>query len=43
MIEALWIVLALVALAMAALLAYWLITKFIPTMEGHNAPRRRKA
>jgi hypothetical protein len=36
MIEALWIVLALVALAMAALLAYWLITKFIPTMEGHK-------
>ncbi len=34
--QALWIVLALIALAMAAFLAYWLITQFLPTMEGHK-------
>jgi hypothetical protein len=36
MAEALWIVLALIALAMAAFLAYWLLAKFIPTMEDHK-------
>jgi len=36
MVEALWIVAALIALAIAALVAYWLVTQFIPTMEGHK-------
>jgi DNA-binding transcriptional regulator of glucitol operon len=36
MIEAFWIVLALIALAMAALLAYWLLTQFARTTEGHK-------
>jgi hypothetical protein len=31
--QALWIVLALIALAAAALLAYWLVTQFIPTLQ----------
>lgn len=34
--QALWIVLALAALATAAYLAYLLLAKFIPTMEGQN-------
>ncbi len=34
--QALWIVLALIALAMAAFLGYWLLTKVIPTMESHK-------
>jgi hypothetical protein len=38
MVEALWIVVALIALAVAALVAYWLITQFIPTMESHKKP-----
>jgi hypothetical protein len=33
--QALWIVLALISLAAAALLAYWLVTQFT-TMEGHK-------
>ena len=33
--QALWIVLALIALAAAGLLAYWLVTQFT-TMEGHK-------
>jgi hypothetical protein len=36
MVEALWIVVALVALAIAALVSYWLITQFMPTMEGQK-------
>ena len=36
MIEALWIVLALIALAIAALLAYWLVTQFTQTTESHK-------
>src|SRR5438045_4053174 len=32
--QALWIVLALIALAMAALLAYWLMTQFARTAES---------
>jgi hypothetical protein len=36
MVEALWVVAALIALAIAALVAYWLVTQFIPTMEGHK-------
>jgi citrate synthase len=36
MVETLWIVAALTALAIAALVAYWLVTQFIPTMEGHK-------
>jgi DNA-binding transcriptional regulator of glucitol operon len=36
MVEAFWILLALIALATAALLAYWLITQFIPMMEAHK-------
>jgi hypothetical protein len=39
--QALWIVLALIALAMAAFLGYWLLTKFIPTMEGHKTTLHR--
>jgi DNA-binding transcriptional regulator of glucitol operon len=34
--QAVWIVLALIALAMAALLAYWLMTQFARTAEGHK-------
>lgn len=34
--QALWIVLALVALATAAVLAYLLLTRFIPSMESQN-------
>jgi hypothetical protein len=34
--QALWIVLALIALGTAAVLAYLLLTRFIPTMEGQN-------
>ena len=34
-VQALWIVLALIALAAAGLLAYWLVTQFT-TMEGHK-------
>jgi hypothetical protein len=34
--QALWIVLALVALATAAVLAYLLLTRFIASMEGQN-------
>ncbi len=36
--QVLWIVLALIALAMAAFLAYWLITQFLPLLEGHKKP-----
>jgi citrate synthase len=36
MVEALWVVVALIALAIAAMVAYWLVTQFIPTMEGHK-------
>ncbi len=36
MVEALWIVAALIALAIAAMVAYWLVTQFILTMEGHK-------
>ena len=36
MVETLWIVAALTALAIAALVAYWLVTQFMPTMEGHK-------
>src|SRR5215469_17067965 len=34
--QGLWIFLALVALATAGVLAYLLLTKFIPSMEGQN-------
>ncbi len=34
--QALWIVLALIALAGAALLAYWLLTQFMPTLKRHE-------
>jgi hypothetical protein len=34
--QAFWIVLALIALAMAALLAYWLVIQFRQTMKGQK-------
>lgn len=34
--QALWIVLALIALAAAALLAYWLVTQLLPTLQRHE-------
>jgi len=36
MLQALWIVLALIALAAAGLVAYWMVTQFSQTMEGHK-------
>jgi citrate synthase len=36
MVQAFWMVVALIALATAALVAYWLVTQFIPTMAGHK-------
>jgi hypothetical protein len=41
MVEALWIMLAVIALAMAALLAYWLVTQYLPTMgDNQKIPDR---
>jgi hypothetical protein len=36
MVEALWIVVALVALAVAAVVGYWLLTQLIPAMESQK-------
>lgn len=36
MVAALWTVVALIAFAIAALVAYWLITQFIPSTESHK-------
>ena len=36
MVDAFWIVVALIALAIAAMVAYWLVTQFIPTMVGRK-------
>jgi hypothetical protein len=39
--QAFWIVLALIALAMAALLAYWLVIQFRQTMKGQKKSRTK--
>jgi hypothetical protein len=39
--QALWIMLALIALAAAALLAYWLVTQFLPTLQRHEKRPQR--
>jgi hypothetical protein len=36
MVEALWIMVAVIALAMAVLLAYWLVTQYLPKMERNK-------